>query len=77
LTDAEQHPCPQPTAGDQDAWSNQALFSTEKTASVHVRQLLARLGVAVAAKRSQSLTGSTSTSDYPAAALVPFLRPPR
>jgi len=50
-------------------------FSTEKTASVHIRHLLARLGVAVAAKRSQSLTGSTSTSDDPAAALVSLPAP--
>jgi DNA-binding NarL/FixJ family response regulator len=43
LTDPCQHPCRNRRQATQDAQSNQALFSTEKTASVHVRHLLAKL----------------------------------
>jgi hypothetical protein len=44
LTDPERHPLPNRRQETRDTQSNQALFSTEKTARVHVHHLLARLG---------------------------------
>jgi hypothetical protein len=49
----------------KDAQANQALFNTEKTASVHIRHLLAKVKSPVAAKRPPSPTGSTSTGHDP------------
>ena len=72
LTDPEQYPCTQPRQATQDAQSNQALVGTEKTPAFTSTTSSPRLESPVAAKRPQSLTGSTSTSDDPAAAVVSF-----